>query len=397
MKRSYDIVIVGAGMVGLTAAGLLSKNEQLRITIIDAGKKPVFNVADEMSLRVSAIAPGSVDILTDIGAWAEIVKTRACPYRDMKVWDAAGNVEGPETLSFGAAEFAVPQLGFIVENVLIQHALLQQLDQTDVAVHFETAISAVLRSGHRFEIELESGDKLTPDLLVGADGANSFVRGSADIGIQSWPHAQKAFVTCLQPEISHRNTAWQRFLQDGPIGMLPLSDGRVSVVWSTTPEQAEEALGMPDRELSAKLTEVSDSALGTLTPAGPRGAFPLKSQHATEYVRDGLVLIGDAAHTVHPLAGQGVNLGFADARELANVISSALEADENPGDLPVLRNYERARKGANKTMLHFMDLLNKLFSNDSALLARLRGTGMYAFNKIGPIRERAVQTALGIR
>lgn len=397
MKQSYDILIVGAGMVGLAAAGLLAKDDQLRITVIDAGKKPVFTADDELSLRVSAIAPGSVDILSDIGAWDEIVATRACPYRDMKVWDASGNVEGPETLSFGAAEFAVPQLGFIVENALIRHALLQHIDTTDVSVHFETVIRSVNRSDHRFDIELESGEKLKPDLLVGADGANSFVRGSADVRIESWPHSQKAFVTCLRPELDHRNTAWQRFLKDGPIGLLPLTDGRVSIVWSTTPEQAEEALKMSDDELSVRLADVTDQVLGKLLPAGPRGAFPLRSQHAVEYVQDGLVLIGDAAHTVHPLAGQGVNLGFADARKLAHVVSAALATEENPGDLPVLRNYERAQKGVNKTMLHFMNSLNKLFSNDSASLARLRGTGMVAFNKSGPIREHVVQVALGIR
>jgi 2-octaprenylphenol hydroxylase len=397
VKRQYDIAIVGAGMVGLTAAALMSKNDQLRITVIDAGKKPVFNAEDEISLRVSAIAPGSVDTLSAIGAWTEIVNKRACPYRDMKVWDAAGNAEGPETLSFGAAEFAVPQLGFIVENMLIQHALLQQIEQTDIAVRFKTLIKSVTGVGNRFEIELESGEKLSPDLLVGADGANSFVRGSAGIGVESWPHAQKAFVTCLRTQLSHHNTAWQRFLKDGPIGLLPLSDGRISIVWSTTPEQADEALGMSDDELSTKLADVSDGVLGKLTPAGPRGAFPLKSQHANEYVQDGLVLIGDAAHTVHPLAGQGVNLGFADAKELAHVISTALQTDENPGDRPVLRRYERAQKGANKTMLHFMDGLNRLFSNESAALARLRGAGMFAFNKSGPIRQHAVQTALGLR
>lgn len=397
MKQSYDIVIAGAGMVGLTAAALLSMNEQLRVTIIDAGKRPVFDADDDVSLRVSAIAPGSVDIFSAIGAWDEIVGTRACPYRDMKVWDAAGAVEGPETLSFGAAEFAIPELGFIIENVLIRHALLQQLHRTDVAVRFDTAIDKVTRSGHRFEIELESGEKLNPELLVGADGATSFVRESAGIGIKSWPHEQKAFVTCLQPEFRHRNTAWQRFLPTGPIGLLPLTNGRISIVWSTTPELAEEALAMSDTELSARLTEITDRVLGQLTSAGPRGAFPLKSQHATEYVTDGLVLIGDAAHTVHPLAGQGVNLGIADARELDSVITNALEADEMPGDIPFLRKYERAREGANKTMLHFMDALNKLFSNDSALLARVRGTGMYAFNMSGPIREHAVKVALGLR
>lgn len=397
MKQSYDVVIVGAGMVGLAAAGLLSRHEQLRITVIDAGPRPVFNADDELSLRVSAIAPGSVDVLSTIGAWSEIIEARACPYRDMKVWDAAGNVEGPETLVFSAAEFAVTQLGFIVENVLIRHALLNQLDNSEVDIRFDTSINSVSRIGHRFEIELEKGEILKPDLLIGADGANSFIRGGAGIGIKSWPHAQKAFVTCLQPELSHRNTAWQRFLKTGPIGLLPLSDGRVSIVWSTTPEQAEEALSMSDGELSVKLTKVTDGMLGNLAPSGLRGAFPLNSQHAAEYVQEGLALIGDAAHTVHPLAGQGVNLGIADAECLVNVIADAIQADENPGDLPVLRNYERARKGANKTMLHFMDGLNKLFSNESASLARLRGVGMYAFNKSGPIRAHAVKVALGIR
>ncbi|MDH3988405.1 MAG: UbiH/UbiF/VisC/COQ6 family ubiquinone biosynthesis hydroxylase [Gammaproteobacteria bacterium] len=397
MKHDHDITIVGGGMVGLTAACLLSKHDALKITLIDAGKKPVFDVADDMSLRVSAVAPGSVDILSGVGAWEEISNTRACPYRGMKVWDAAGNMEGPETLCFDAAEFAVPQLGYIVENELIRHSLLRQLEKTAVSVCFETPIVSFARAAHRFEIELESGEKLTPDLLIGADGARSFIRGKAGIQIKSWQHMQKALVTCLQPELSHRNTAWQRFLKDGPIGMLPLSDGRISIVWSTTAEQADAALAMSDEELSAILTEVTDGVLGVLSPAGPRGAFPLESQHATEYVQDGLALIGDAAHTIHPLAGQGVNLGFADAQELSLAVAAALVAGENPGDLPGLRKYERARKGSNKTMLHFMDALNKLFSNESASLSRFRGAGMGLFNKSGPIRERVVQTALGIR
>lgn len=397
MMHDHDITIVGGGMVGLTAACLLSKHEALKITVVDAGKKPVFDIADDISLRVSAVAPGSVKVIASVGAWEEISNMRACPYRGMKVWDAAGNVEGPETLCFDAAEFAVPQLGYIVENELIRHSLLRQLEKTAVSVCFETPIVSVARAAHRFEIDLQSGDKLSPDLLIGADGARSLIRGKAGIQVESWKHMQKALVTCLQPELSHRNTAWQRFMKDGPIGMLPLSDGRISIVWSTTAEQADAAIAMSDEELSAKLTEVTDGVLGVLSPAGPRGAFPLESQHATEYVQDGLALIGDAAHTIHPLAGQGVNLGFADAQELSLAVAAALIAGENPGDLPGLRKYERARKGSNKTMLHFMDALNKLFSNESASLSRFRGAGMGLFNKSGPIRERVVQTALGIR
>ena len=246
-------------------------------------------------------------------------------------------------------------------------------------------------------VRLESGESLKTDLLIGADGARSFVRSSAGVITKSWSHEQKALVTILRTEHGHGDTAWQRFLETGPIGILPLSDGRVSIVWSTTPVQADDALSMPDDELSALLADVSGSVLGGIEVSGPKGAFPLLSQHAESYVQDGLALIGDAAHSIHPLAGQGVNLGLADANVLANEILSALDRDEVPGDMPVLRRYERARKGANRTMLHFLSFLNQLFSNESRALARLRGTGMFLFNKSGPIRERAVETALGIR
>lgn len=400
MKRQFDIVIVGAGMVGLTLANLLAQSKQcdnLNITVVDAGKKPTFADDTDVSLRVSAIASGSAELFARIGVWNDIVNTRACPYQDMRVWDAAGNVEGPETLCFDAAEFAVPQLGFIVENVLIQVALLSKLETSDVTIKFETPITSMNKVGERFEVELADGQKLNPDLLIGADGAASFVRKNAGIGVSSWLYSQTAFVTHLQPEFSHRNTAWQRFLRTGPVGLLPLADGRVSTVWSTTAGQAAEALDASDEQLQVMLTEATDNVLGKLQPTGPRGSFPLKAQHADHYVLAGLALVGDAAHAVHPLAGQGANLGLADAETLATVITDALNANENPGDVPQLRNYERARKGANKTMLHFIDAINRLFSNDSTSLARLRGTGMRIFSSSGPIRAHAVQVALGIR
>lgn len=400
MKRQFDIVIVGAGMVGLTLANLLAQSERhdaLNILLIDAGKKPAFAADRDVSLRVSAIASGSTELLARIGVWDDIVNTRACPYRNMRVWDAPGNVEGPETLCFDAAEFAVPQLGFIVENVLIQGALLKHLESSAVTVRFETPITSLNKVGDRYEVELAGGELLASDLLIGADGAASFVRTSAAIGITAWQYSQTAFVTHLQPEKSHRNTAWQRFLKTGPIGLLPLIDGRVSTVWSTTAAQAAAALDASDEQLQVMLTNATDNVLGKLTPSGPRGSFSLKAQHADQYVLPGLALVGDAAHAVHPLAGQGANLGLADAETLASVITAALAANENPGDLPTLRKYERARKGANQTMLHFIDGLNRLFSNDSTSLARLRGTGMRLFNRSGPIRERAVQVALGIR
>jgi 2-octaprenylphenol hydroxylase len=248
----------------------------------------------------------------------------------------------------------------------------------------------------RYTVEFADGRSIEADVLIGADGGASFVRESAGIDVQVWQYAQTAFVTHLRPEIDHRNTAWQRFLQTGPVALLPLGDGRVSTVWSTTSEMAREAQQATDEELGRMLSEASDWVLGELTPGGPRGSFPLRAQHADHYVLPGLALAGDAAHSVHPLAGQGVNLGFADAESLAVTIITAIANEEHPGDLPVLRRFERARKGANRTMLHFIDGISRLFVNESESLARLRGGGIRLFNLSGPVRQYAVQVALGI-
>lgn len=399
MNRPFEIVIVGAGITGLTVATLLGRSRcrsQLSVTIVDAGKRPNFDIAEDVSLRVSAIASGSADVFASIDAWQCIVDQRACPYREMRVWDSLGYAEGPDTLHFEAAEFAIAQLGFIVENTLIQHALLQQLDRLNQAVDFETPIRSFSRSHNRFSVEFADGNSLTSDLIVGADGAGSFVRKNADISVDEWRYLQSAFVTHLWPEKSHQHTAWQRFLRSGPVALLPLSDGRVSVVWTTTPQQAEQAIASSDNDLSAMLSEATDFVLGRLTPEGPRGSFPLRAQHATQYVLPGLALIGDAAHAVHPLAGQGANLGVADAARLVSVIDEAIGNDEYPGDLPVLRRYERARRGANQTMLYFVDGLNRLFASESSSVAKLRGSGMRLFNRSGPIRKHAVQVALGL-
>jgi len=345
---------------------------------------------------VSAITSGSANIFAMIDVWQDIVSQRACPYRDMRVWDSVGYAEGPDTLRFEAAEFGVPELGFIVENTLIQHMLLQQLDAMDQAVEFETPIEVITESDNRFHVEFADGKLLTADLLIGADGAGSFVRKSAEIDVDAWAYPQSAFVTHLLPEKNHQHTAWQRFLRSGPVALLPLADGRVSVVWSTTPEQADEAIAASDGDLSEMLSEATDWVLGHLVAEGPRGSFPLKAQHVSQYVLPGLALIGDAAHAVHPLAGQGANLGVADAAKLAGVIDEALKNDEHPGDLRVLRRYERARKGANQTMLYFIDSLNRLFSSESDAVAKLRGSGMRLFNLSGPIRHHAAHVALGL-
>ena len=382
MNKKYDVLIVGAGVTGLAVAALLAQCEyssQLRLTVVDVAPRPVHDPDGEVALRVSAIATGSARLLESVGAWQHVRETRASAYEAMRVWDESIEPDSGGALNFDAAEFGVPQLGFIVENILIQHALLAVLDKLDVTLKFNKRV-----------------DSLKADLVIGADGARSFVRDEVGIKTQDFPYGQTAFVTHLQPEQPHGRTALQRFTQDGPLGMLPLNDGRISVVWSIHDVLAERVQAANDEELGEILSAASDYALGNLEVAGPRGGFPLCARHATQYVMPGVALIGDAAHAVHPLAGQGANLGLQDAAKLADVINTALGDAEHPGDKPVLRRYERARKGENATMLHFMTGLNKLFATDSALVRDLRINGMRLFNYSGPIRNHAVKVALGI-
>jgi 2-octaprenylphenol hydroxylase len=398
MNRRYRIAIVGGGITGLMSAALLARDktaDRLDITLLDAAPRPSFSPDDDVALRVSAISTGSAGLFAAAGAWEHVIATRASAYERMRVWDENDTPDGAASLDFDAAEFAVPQLGFIVENLLLQEALLQQLDDGPVELKFSSPLRAMRRSGRRYGLELDTGDVLDADLVIAADGARSLVRSAAGIATNEWPYRQTALVTHAQPSRPHGATAWQRFLRDGPLGLLPLADGRVSVVWTTTPEQASAALDADEEAAGQMLSEASDGVLGELTIAGPRGAFPLCARHAHDYVLPNLALVGDAAHAIHPLAGQGANLGLQDAAELASQVRQALEAGLHPGDRPVLRRYERARKGANATMLHFMTGLNRLFATDSTLIGGLRSAGMRAFNRSGPLRERAVRVALG--
>lgn len=399
MKDRFDVVIVGAGVTGLAVAALLAQGDRggrLRVTLVDAGERPAYSGGD-VALRVSAIATGSADLLAGIGAWGTVRAARACAYEHMRVWDESRPVDSGATLHFDAAEFALPQLGFIVENELLQHALLDVLDGLDVTLQFASPLQELCADADRYRLRLGGGRELRADLVIAADGARSFVREAAGIAVREWPYEQSAFVTHLWPQRPHRATAWQRFLADGPLGMLPLDDGRISVVWSTSEARVGEAMQATDAELGALLGEASDWVLGELRPEGPRGAFPLRARHAERYVLPGLALIGDAAHAVHPLAGQGANLGLRDAAALAEVVTAAVAAGEHPGDRPVLRRYERQRKGDNALMLHFMTGLNRLFATDSAFVRQLRTAGMRLFNYSGPIREHVVGIALGQR
>lgn len=387
-------------MVGLATAALLKKAlpSSSRVRVIDAGEAPRFDADGEVGARVSAISLGSVQLLESLAVWPQVVAVRAGPYRAMRVWDAASAADSPDALNFDAADFALAELGFIVENDLLRARLRDVCEQLEVRLDFGRRMEAVRCGdpGSRPAVELADREVIEPDLLIGADGGASFVRKSLQIASRAWRYPQSALVTHVRSEQPHRETAWQRFLPGGPLALLPLQDGRSSVVWSDAPERVAEALAADEQELGARLTDASDGVLGQLKVAGPCASFPLRAQHAARYVAPGVALVGDAAHSVHPLAGQGVNLGFADAHALSAAVDGAVASGEHPGDLPTLRAYERSRRGANAAMLHFTDRINRLFMSQSAPLATLRRRGMRLFNRSGPIRRHAVQVALGI-
>jgi len=233
-------------------------------------------------------------------------------------------------------------------------------------------------------------------LLVGADGARSRVREHAGIRTSGWSYEQKGIVATVRTELPHRETAWQRFLPTGPLALLPLSDGRVSLVWSTSPERAAELVAMTSDEFAQAVTEASAGVLGRLVPDAGRASFPLRLLHAVDYTRPRLALVGDAAHGVHPLAGQGVNLGFMDCAALVEVTGDALAEGGDPGEARSLRRYERWRKAENLPAMALMDGLQRLFSNDDPMLSWARRTGLFLADRAAPLKRVLIERAMGL-
>ena len=391
-NKQYDVLIIGGGMVGAALACGLG-DSQLSVAVIEAREPDLNWPPSEYDIRVSAITRASQRIFENIGAWEGMQKRRVSAYRDMHVWDATG----PGVIHFDAAELGEPDLGHIIENSVIQAALVERLKEfSNIDYLCPQSLAGFEWADDGVTVTTATGESMFAGLLVGADGGRSWVREQAGIGVKGWAYDQTAVVCTVETETPHQQTCWQRFMPTGPVAFLPLDDGSSSIVWSTSPEQAEALTAMSETDFCQQLGEALDGHLGQVTRVGKRGAFPLRLQHAEQYVRPRLALVGDAAHTIHPLAGQGVNLGLADAATLVQVIQDAVSAREDLGSYAVLRRYERWRKADNLTMLASMDGFKRLFSNDRLPLRWLRNLGLSITNALPPIKNNIIRYAMGL-
>lgn len=393
-----DLIIVGAGMVGSTLA-LALQDAGLSIKLIDAGPLAVqsFAPSDPFEPRVSALSAASQRILERVGAWSGIASRRASAYTDMHVWDGSGTGQ----IHFSAASVHAEVLGHIVENSVVQDALLDALKaHSSVELLANARLEQMHQSEHGWTLTLADGQQLSAALVVAADGANSAVRRLAGCETREWDYLHHAIVTSVRCAEPNQQTAWQRFTDGGPLAFLPLQrEGDphwCSIVWSATEEEAQRLMALDDQAFCLALGRAFEYRLGEVLEADPRLCIPLRQRHAKRYVQPGLALIGDAAHTIHPLAGQGVNLGLLDAAVFAEVLLAAVGRGAQLGDPRVLARYERRRMPHNLTMMAAMEGFERLFQADPLPLRWLRNTGLKAIQAMPEAKALFVRQALGL-
>ncbi len=387
----YDVAVVGGGLVGLSLAAVLGRSG-FKTALVEAREPQLEWDENSIDLRVYAISRVSQQLLTDAGAWDSIAP-HACAYRDMHVWDAGGNGE----IHFDSAELGEPDLGHIIESRVIEKALLDVIKaQPGIEWLCPTNVASIEESDGRHKVVLEEGRELVASLLVGADGKHSSIRDYAGIHARASDYGQQALVAVVDTERGHDHTAWQRFLPTGPLAFLPLRGGMSSIVWSATSDEAKRLLSLDDADFCAELGKAFDYRLGNVLSCGERVLFPLARQYAERYVAPGIALVGDASHVIHPLAGQGVNLGFKDVRELVSVLSEARDAGRDIGSLPVLRRYERARKGDNMATMLAMDGFKHLFGTRVPPVRWLRNAGLNLFDAATPLKNLVIRSAMGL-
>jgi 2-octaprenylphenol hydroxylase len=396
-RGTPTIVVAGAGTAGLAVAALLATGrcaDRVRVQVLDARPLARWR-ADDVHLRVYALSRASQLLLEHVGAWPRIVAARAAPYRRMHVWEG-DDAFGASALEFDCADIGEPDLGHIVEDNLLRTALadtLAELRNVDLAVG--AAVEAVDVAPRSATVRLANGGSIAGALVIAADGAESAVRRLVELPVSQVSYAQTAVVAHVATALPHRETAWQRFLPGGPLALLPLADGRSSIVWSLPTADAERMLAVGDEEFLTELGAASAHVLGAFTATTARAGFPLAAQHAWRYCAPRVALVGDAAHTVHPLAGQGMNLGLLDAASIAAVIEAAVIAGEDPGDMKVLKRYERERQGDNLAMQAAFDGLNRLFRLPG-FVSPVRRLGLRAVNATPPLKRLLMQHALGL-
>ncbi|ROP59226.1 2-octaprenyl-3-methyl-6-methoxy-1,4-benzoquinol hydroxylase [Enterobacter sp. BIGb0383] len=389
-NQPTDVAIVGGGMVGGALALGLAQHG-FTVTVIEQVPLPAFDPASNPDVRVSALSAASVSLLRGLGVWEAVLDMRAHPWRRLETWEW-------ETahVAFDAAELKLPLLGYMVENNVLQLALWQALEaHPQVTLHVPASLKTLERHPQHSVLHLDNGETLTAKLVVGADGGNSRVRQMAGIGIHAWRYQQSCMLISVRCEEEPGDSTWQQFTPSGPRAFLPLYGEWASLVWYDTPARIRQLQSMSMPQLQQEIERHFPARVGRVTPVAA-GAFPLTRRHALQYMQPGLALVGDAAHTIHPLAGQGVNLGYRDVDALLDVLASARSHGEAWADKPVLKRYQMRRMADNLIMQSGMDLFYAGFSNELGPFRVLRNLGLMAAQRSGVLKRQALKYALGL-